>query len=315
MLEGVGTRSAERPSGRADPGVLESVSASPRRMGGISNRAESATNIEMVGAAATASRGSTTALGAAASGGSSGGGTELTNDAPPSKPKRRGRPPKALLSAKDSKAKAIEAKKMAARSAAAALKEEAAAVAAPEAGEAPPPSAETSAATAAASTATATELETVAVNEAGDGSDDDNARAAQREAVEASIREDGAPTVVTSAGFAPMEDEPDHDDEDSIHGEEENHDYPELPGTDAEQETVTDEEEREGEEGRGKGGRTKVTAVGGEASKGISKGKGKGGGKGGGDNGGLGRASAADMDKEEARQDKQAEAIQVSVVP
>lgn len=213
---------------------------------GRSSRVESAL-VEMVGAAAATSarRGSTsTSLAARAAG------PELASDAPAKKPKKRGRPRKVPLVEPDDEpvpTAMLDAQKDMAEAA----------------------SAGRAAATAAASQDDAVRTSTTA-------------SAVEREDVEASIREEGAPTVVTREGFAPLEDDLDGDDDDEVEEEVE-----EEKGVKLDQEGG----EEEGEE---------VTKA-----KRAAKGK-KAKSKGGKDD--------AAIAEEEARQDKQAAAIKVRSV-
>ena len=150
-----------------------------------SSRVESAARVEMVGTAVAASarRGattSTTALALAAARTSTAG-AELKRDAPAKKPKKRGRPRKVPLVVPDAEVvpKATsDAQKDVAE--AASTGRAAAAAAASQDDDAAP-------------TTTSTTV--------------------KREDVEATIREEGAPTVVTTKGFAPLEDDLDAEEE------------------------------------------------------------------------------------------------------
>lgn len=222
-----------------------------------SNRVESAL-VEMVGAAATSSarRGSSSTSLAASTAG-----PELASDAPAKMPKKRGRPrkvplvepddevvPNAMSNAQKDIAEAATAGRAAA--AAAASQDDAA-------------------------VRTSTTASTTA------------AAVVEREDVEASIREEGAPTVVTSKGFVPLEDDLDGGDDEEEEEEEEG----ELLGQVGEGGEEEGSEEEEGEDG------TKAK----RAAKG-KKAKGKGG-----------KEDTA-IAEEEARQDKQAADIKVRSV-
>ena len=138
----------------------------------------------MVGAAAASARRgattSTTALGLAAAG-TSPAGAELTSDAPVKKPKKRGRPRKVPL---------VPDEEPVSKSTSDANKDIAQAA---------------SAGRAAAVAAASQDDDAVRTTRA--------ATAVKREDVEATIREEGAPTVVTTNGFAPLEDDLDVDEE------------------------------------------------------------------------------------------------------
>lgn len=240
-------------SAAGEPRTSSVFARSRSSLDGRSNRVEPAAPAEMVGAAAASARRgattSTTALALAAAG-TSPAGAELASDAPAKKPKKRGRPRKVPL-VPDAEPVSKSTSDVNKEIAEAATAGRAAAVAAA-------------------------------------GQDDDAVRttretaAVKREDVEATIREEGAPTVVTTNGFVPLEDDLDADEDEEKAEEEE--------GRGGEEEGGVEEggEEEEGE------GDTKAK----RAAKG-KKAKGKGG-----------KADAA-IAEEEARQDKQAADIKV----
>ena len=208
----------------------------------------------MVGAAATSSarRGSSsTSLAASAAG------PELASDTPAKKPKKRGRPRKVPLVEPDDEVVPNAMSNAQKDIAEAASAGRAAAAAAASQDDAPVRTSTTASTTAAA--------------------------VVEREDVEASIREEGAPTVVTSKGFVPLEDDLDGGDDEEEEGE--------LLGQAGEGGEEEGSDEEEGEDG------TKAK----RAAKG-KKAKGKGG-----------KEDAA-IAEEEARQDKQAADIKVRSV-
>ncbi|CAN0068912.1 unnamed protein product, partial [Laminaria digitata] len=165
---------------------------------GRSSRVASAAPVEMVGAAAAAAsiarRGSTTtttALGMAAAAGTSAAGPGLASDAPAKKLKKRGRPRKVPLVVSDVETvpKATSDAQRDIAEAASAGRAAAAAAASQD---------DNDAATAVRTRTTTTTAATMTV---------------EREDVEATIREEGAPTVVTTKGFAPLEDDQDVEEE------------------------------------------------------------------------------------------------------
>lgn len=171
-------------SAAGEPRTSSVFARSRSSVDGRSSRVESAAPVEMVGAAAASARRgattSTTALGLAAAG-TSPAGAELTSDAPVKKPKKRGRPRKVPL---------VPDEEPVSKSTSDANKDIAQAA---------------SAGRAAAVAAASQDDDAVRTTRA--------ATAVKREDVEATIREEGAPTVVTTNGFAPLEDDLDVDEE------------------------------------------------------------------------------------------------------